>query len=77
MMRAVVLSPGTETRLWLAPKRVKLRQVGVYAKERMALGRYLHESIPGSLTFDGPMTVRGNGLVMSHDRLKALFQVRE
>jgi hypothetical protein len=54
-MRAVVLSPATDTWLRLAQKQVKLCQVGVDAKERMtfASGRYLHERIPGSLIFDG------------------------
>jgi len=42
-MRAAVLSSGTETRLRLAQEVVKLRQVDVYAKERMPFGRYLGE----------------------------------
>ena len=52
-MRAAELSPGTGTRLRLAQKQVKLRQVDVYAKERNIFGRYLNEKVSGSLTFDG------------------------
>ena len=46
-MRVAVLSSGTETRLRLAQEQVKLRQVDVYAKERMPFERYLDERVSG------------------------------
>jgi len=46
-MRVAVLSSGTEMRLRLAQEQVKLRQVDVYAKERMLFERYLDERVSG------------------------------